>query len=151
MREWVNASFRKHGLTTRHLKTGWNPWWEMTEKLFARCAKKTINVTWDGIKAIKSHNASSINQQRLCAKGEQLSIRGLCGTQYSLPLPPCTVLLPLLLLPPAPAKSCNFKSRSRPHLWYYIPLPPANARKDGYLLSVSGKACPLAWKKRART
>jgi hypothetical protein len=36
---------------------------------FCSLCKKTINVTWNGIKAIKSHNASSSHQQRLRAKG----------------------------------------------------------------------------------
>ena len=56
-REWVNASFRKHGLTTRHLKTGWKLWWEMAEKLFARCAKKRS--VWHGT-ALKRLNHTTL-------------------------------------------------------------------------------------------
>ena len=50
---------------------------------FCSLCKKTINVTWNGITAIKSHNASSIHQQQLRARGEQLSMSLFCGASSS--------------------------------------------------------------------
>ncbi|KAK0152285.1 hypothetical protein N1851_006335 [Merluccius polli] len=46
---------------------------------FCVVCKKTINVTWNGITAIRSHNASTVHQQRLRARGEQIPISLFCG------------------------------------------------------------------------
>lgn len=41
---------------------------------FCSVCKKTINLTWNGVTAVKSHSASSIHQQRMKVRGEQLPI-----------------------------------------------------------------------------
>ncbi|CAM4639158.1 unnamed protein product [Leuciscus chuanchicus] len=45
---------------------------------FCTVCKKIINVTWNGITAIKSHSASNIHQQRMRVRGEQLPISLFC-------------------------------------------------------------------------
>lgn len=48
---------------------------------FCKVCKKTINLTWNGITAVKSHGASTVHQQRIRARGEQLPISFLGATQ----------------------------------------------------------------------
>ena len=50
---------------------------------FCSVCKKTINVTWNGITAIKSHSGSAIHQQRLRVRGGQLPISLFCDASSS--------------------------------------------------------------------
>lgn len=45
---------------------------------FCTVCKKTINVTWNGITAIKSHSGWNIHQQRISVRGKQLPISLFC-------------------------------------------------------------------------
>lgn len=47
---------------------------------FCKVCKKVINLTWNGVTALKSHRASAIHQQRIRTRGEQIPI-SFFGTQ----------------------------------------------------------------------
>ncbi|XP_030598461.1 delta-aminolevulinic acid dehydratase isoform X1 [Archocentrus centrarchus] len=49
---------------------------------FCKVCRKIINLTWNGVTAIKSHRASTFHQQRIRACGEQIPV-SFCGATQS--------------------------------------------------------------------